>query len=77
MARYFDKDDVRAVEFSDDQWEKVEGPNGSRTYTSTAAGATATVKFRSAGVADQQHVGLAVGSTFKRNKDGSWEITQA
>jgi len=75
-TRYFDKDNIDAVEFSPDNWERVEDPaTGTRTYTATADGASATVKWRPPRAA-QEHDPVKVGTTFTRNKDGSWSIKE-
>ena len=71
-TRYFDKDNIDAVEFSADNWERTSDPaTGTRTYTATADGASATVKFRPPR-GDQIHDPVKAGTTFTRNKDGSW-----
>ncbi len=75
-TRYFDKDNIESVAFSADQWERVEDPAaGTRTYTAIADGASATVKWRPPTPA-QEHDPVKVGTTFTRNKDGSWAIKE-
>lgn len=72
-SKLHEKDNIDAVEFSADQWAKATGSDGSRTYTATADGATATVKFRPPR-GDQEHVNMKSGSTVTRNADGSYSI---
>lgn len=75
-TRYFDKDNVEEVEFSPDQWERVIDPTtGVRTYTATADGSIATVKYRS-DHPNQIHSPVKIGTEFVRNKDGSWSIKE-
>ncbi len=74
-TRYFDKDKIDAVEFSPDQWSRTVGADGSRTYTATTDGASATVKFTSKRQ-DQEHDPVKTGTEFVRNKDGSWSIKE-
>ena len=75
-TRYFDKDKVTAVEFSPDQWDRTEDPAaGTRTYTATADGANATVRWAPPAI-PQEHNPVKAGTTFVRNKDGSWSIKE-
>lgn len=74
MDKFSDKDSIDAVEFGAGQWDRVINADGTRTYTANTDGATATVKFRPPRV-DQEHTGCKTGSTFVRQKDGSWTIT--
>ena len=75
-TRYFDKSNVDSVSFSPDQWELAEdSATGKRYYTATADGASATVRFRPPAAA-QEHLPVKTGTTFTRNKDGSWTIKE-
>ena len=75
-TRYIEKDNIDEVEFSTDQWDRVEdSTSGARIYTATADGAGVVVRFRPPR-ASQTHAGLKAGTTFVRNKDGSWSIKE-
>ena len=72
---HWEKDNVDVIgPFAEADWDRVETADGVR-YVAKKDGLDMTVGFRPPR-ATQPHTGLKTGSTFEKNKDGSWSIKE-